>query len=383
MNEENTDMSVPQEQLQRQQDVSDVTLQISQQDSDATLQQDSDITLLAEEIETAGDSREKRHEIYKERIKHFILMNDPLMRVVFDDDATVEYLLRLVMKKPDLKVVSRNIQADYKNLEGRSVVLDIVAVDYDGVIYNIEIQQKSEGAVPERARYNAGMMDSKELHENEDFTKLPNSYIIFITGEDETDNILSNETIKAVVDSSISSADGTAADEATTIVSDFTVAVDCTTPAAEEQVTQDDVSEVGKMVEEPYIHRIVRVDEATGRIFKDRQTIIYINSQMPAVTDLGKLMHDFHCENPDDMLCEPIARRVRMIKESSEEVEHMCMEMDKVYNDGARREKVRTAMLMVNDGMPTESVVKYSGLSFDEVHQLEERKKSKEALQTA
>lgn len=140
----------------------------------------SAIDVIADDVEN-GDTEaaiEARHRKYRERIKHFILMNDPLARVAFDDDATLEYLLRVVLKKPDLTIIRKAIQADYKNLEGRSVVMDIVAKDSSGIIFNVEIQQKSEGAVPERARYNAGMLDAKELVEGEDFTSLPNSFII-------------------------------------------------------------------------------------------------------------------------------------------------------------------------------------------------------------
>ena len=99
-----------------------------------------DITILADEIEVTDgardeSAREKRHQVYRERIKHFILMNDPLSRVVFDDQETIEYLLRVVMNKPDLIVADRNIQADYKNLEGRSVIMDIQA---DGHLHKLK-----------------------------------------------------------------------------------------------------------------------------------------------------------------------------------------------------------------------------------------------------
>ena len=306
---------------------------------------DITIDIIADEVEgksTADDSIEERHKRYKERIKHFVLMNDPLARVVFDDNPTLEYLLRIIMKRPDLEVIEKTIQADYKNLEGRSVIMDIVAKDSEGIIYNIEIQQKSEGAVPERARYNAGLMDSKELDEGEDFTKLPNSYIIFITDKDETDRILSEETIPVVKDVGVNQ-------------------------------TDDDP-------ESPYVHRILRVDERTGRIFKDRQTVIYINSRMPDKTELGRLMHDFHCENPDDMYCEPISSRVRKIKESPKEVESMCYEMDRVYSEGGKYSQVKVALNMITDNLPAEKIAEYSELSIAEVQALIDRKKRK-ALQ--
>ena len=322
------------------------------------------IEVLADEIETGyvdgstGSTFEERSRKYKERIKHFILMNDPLMRVVFNDIPTLEYLLQVIMKDPSLRVIDRTIQADYKNLEGHSVILDIVAVDGNGVIYNIEIQQKSEGAVPERARYNAGMVDSKELKEGKDFTKLPNSLIIFITDKDETDLILSEEVIPAVDN-----------------LQGETGLVD----GVETRAGSDGKSGSDADIEKPYVHRIVRVDEDTGRIFKDRQTIIYINSRMPDKTALGKLMHDFHCEDPDDMYCKPISDRVRKIKETPEEVEDMCLEMNKIYNEGELRGKVKVALNMINSNFPADQIVRVTELSDDDVNRLIERKKKKEA----
>lgn len=170
-------------------------LQDGKEDTDEEVTIDDSV----DEVENgnAEDAIGERHGKYRERIRHFVLMNDPLARVAFNDNPTLEYLLRVTIKKPDLAVVSRIIQADYKNLEGRSVVMDIVARDSSGVVYNIEIQQKSEGSVPERVRYHVGMVDAKELHENEDFTKLPNSFFIFITDKGETERILSDEKIPA------------------------------------------------------------------------------------------------------------------------------------------------------------------------------------------
>ena len=308
---------------------------------------DDAIETLADEVEsgqTYGKSLKERHDEYRKRIKHFILMNDPLARVVFDDNPTLEFMLRVIMKIPDLAIVDKNIQADYKNLEGRSVVMDIVAKDGKGNIYNIEIQQKTEGAVPERARYHAGMIDSKELPENKDFTKLPNSFVIFITDKDETDLILCEEAISAV------------------------------------RKTNEDDEDPEAIDGNRNVHRIVRVDEETGRIFKDRQTIIYINSKMPDdQTELAKLMHDFHCEDPDDMYCEQLSSRVRAIKESPKEVERMCKEMDRVYNDGVKRERVRVALSLIEDGFSTDQIEKHSKLTQSEVQRLQERKKKKDA----
>ncbi len=85
------------------------------------------------------------------------------------------------MEKQDLKVIDQIIQKDYKNLQGRSAILDCVARDSEGKQFDVEIQQDNEGASPKRARYHSGLMDMNTLNPGQDFDELPESYVIFIT----------------------------------------------------------------------------------------------------------------------------------------------------------------------------------------------------------
>ena len=52
----------------------------------------------------------------------------------------------------------------------------------------------------------------------------------------------------------------------------------------------------------------------TGEPFLDREHIIYVNSTIQDDTQLGRLMHDFHCSRAEDMYSEVLARRVRAFK---------------------------------------------------------------------
>ena len=63
----------------------------------------------------------------------------------------------------NLSVTEQTIQKDYRNLQGRSAILDCVARDGEGRQYNVEIQQDNEGASPKRARYHSGLMDISML----------------------------------------------------------------------------------------------------------------------------------------------------------------------------------------------------------------------------
>ena len=85
---------------------------------------------------------------YKGIIKNFTLMSDIFMRNVFKKRECLEYVLQVIMEKQDLYVIDQVIQKDYKNLQGRSAVMDCVARDSTSKQFDVEIQQDNEGASP-------------------------------------------------------------------------------------------------------------------------------------------------------------------------------------------------------------------------------------------
>ena len=121
---------------------------------------------------------ESRYEKYKGIIKNFTLMSDIFMRNVFKQRECLEYVLQVIMEKQDLHVIDQIIQKDYKNLQGRSAVMDCVARDSTGKQFDVEIQQDNEGASPKRARYHSGLMDMNTLNPEQDFEELPESYVL-------------------------------------------------------------------------------------------------------------------------------------------------------------------------------------------------------------
>ena len=98
---------------------------------------------------------EARQERYKEILKNLTILSDVLMRNVFKKRECTEYVLQIILNQKDLKIVDQVLQKDYKNLQGRSAILDCVARDTKGRQFNVEIQQESEGASPKRARYHS------------------------------------------------------------------------------------------------------------------------------------------------------------------------------------------------------------------------------------
>ena len=91
-----------------------------------------------------------------ERIKRFRLMDDVFLTKCFEDDTeSTQFVLRIILNKPDLVVLDVHTQVFVANLLNRSVKLDVVATDSEGRKINVEVQREDKGAGRRRARYNA------------------------------------------------------------------------------------------------------------------------------------------------------------------------------------------------------------------------------------
>lgn len=245
---------------------------------------------------------EQRYKRYKEILKNLTIMSDIFMRNVFKKRECVEYVLRIIMEKTNLQVLEQIIQMDYKNLQGRSAILDCVARDNEDKRYNVEIQQEREGASYKRARYHSSLLDMNTLNPGQNYEELSESYVIFIT--------------------------------------------------------RDDV--VGKGLPIYHADRYIR---ETGEIFGDGSHIIYVNSKAQDInTELGQLMHDLHCKDAKEMYSETLAQRVFELKETEEGIDNMCEEMEKIYGEGKVRGELRkaqkTARLLASEGDSVEKIAR-------------------------
>jgi hypothetical protein len=61
-------------------------------------------------------------------------MDDTFMSKVFEDKRCTELVLRIILNRDDLIVDHVNCQQDIKNLQGRSIRMDILAHDRKGVM---------------------------------------------------------------------------------------------------------------------------------------------------------------------------------------------------------------------------------------------------------
>ena len=100
------------------------------------------------------------------------LIDDDFMAAVFEDRTCAEFLLQIILKRDDLTVKEVHGQYSIKNLQGRSIRLDILAVDQKNRAYNIEVQRSDRGASEKRARYNSSLLDANLTDAGDDYDTL-------------------------------------------------------------------------------------------------------------------------------------------------------------------------------------------------------------------
>ena len=238
------------------------------------------------------------------RVKHYTLFDDIFMREFFKDNISgTEYMLKIILKKDDLVVTRVEIQKQINNFPGRGVCLDVYATDSKGKIYNIEVQRENTGAEPERVRYYSAAIDTNELMKGEDFGALPEKYIIFITQRDVLGHNLP-------------------------------------------------------------IYTIERIITENGIRYNDREHIIYVNGEYKNdITDLGKLMHDFSCENPSEMFGREMAEKAHYLKETEKGVMSMGGSIEELKEEGREEGKILKAIeiakALLRDGIPEEKIAEY------------------------
>ena len=235
------------------------------------------------------------------------LIDDDFMAAVFEDRTCAEFLLQIILKRDDLTVKEVHGQYSIKNLQGRSIRLDILAVDQKNRAYNIEVQRSDRGASEKRARYNSSLLDANLTDAGDDYDALNETYVIFIT---------ENDVLKAGLP----------------------------------------------------IYHVERTVQETGTVFNDQAHIVYVNSQIKDETALGKLMHDFFCTNSKDMYYPVLANRVWYFKENEKGVATMCRAMEQMRDETAAEQNIKTLLvsvknLMKNMNLSPEQTMNAMGIS--------------------
>ena len=245
-------------------------------------------------------------------IQDFCLMDDTFFHACFHDNPScMEFVLRIILDKPELKVIRMHTQEEVPNLYGRPVRFDVFAQDADGAEYNIEVQKENSGADPRRARYNASLLDTMNVPKGADWKQLPRTIVIFITEHDV----------------------------------------------------------LGGGLPIYHVHRTI--DELDGKRFGDDTEIIYVNGQVKNDTMLGWLMHDFFCNRPEEMHFKLLAERTNFFKSNEHGVSTMCDIMERIEKEGFAKGVAETTLKVIRNQLkfhiPYEQIAQVTETPLDEV----------------
>lgn len=253
---------------------------------------------------------------YVERIQGLRLIDDTFFNAFMEDNTKdMELFLRIILKDPALKVDHIQTQREVSNIFGRSVRFDVFTRNADGTICNTEVQRTDAEATPERARFNACMMDTLTIKAGFEWGKdhLPPTNVIFITENDP----------------------------------------------------------LGGGMPIYHIPRVIL--EMNGKRFDDKAGIIYVNAGcQDDKTELGRLMHDMFCERWEDMYHQELAERTRYLKTDEHGVMKMCKIMEEIREDGrteGRDEANQNTILnLVKKGVGVQFMADVTGWTIEQVN---------------
>ncbi len=201
------------------------------------------------------DSYEKKKKIEK-MINNMTLMSDPMVKSVFEDPACTGCLVRTLMGDKNLKIKDFQIQRTIPSLRNHSVILDVLAILEDGKAVNVEIQLEEEKADPHRIRIYSSMVDNLLLPKGDEYKNLPDKYVFM--------------------------------------------------------VTKDDYFGLGRQ-----IYSFENMMEDDGKVFlklNDGSHLFYVSASVQDDSELGRLLHDLRCKNPEDMFNKLLAERFDFFK---------------------------------------------------------------------
>lgn len=222
----------------------------------------------------ADDHTEK----YSKELSAFRLMDDLFFGVCLGDSKkAIELIVNIAKQRKDIKVHKFVNQKNIPNIMGRGAILDVFATDKEGRQYNVEVQNDNKGAIPRRARFNASMLDYMTVKKGTTWQEIPKNCVIMISDEDI-----------------LGFGDGL------------------------------------------YIIKRTIVSRNNAP-FDDGSEIIYINGQYEGDDDIGRLVHDLKCTNPDEMYFDVLANRVRYFKENRKGRARMCEIMQKLQDEAEAR----------------------------------------------
>ena len=205
--------------------------------------------------------------------RKFNLLSNVFMSVALDDKGACQYVLRILTGIKDLEVKEVRSQYRISKIHSHDAILDILAEDGSGHLYNLEIQRRDTIDHARRTRFYGAMIDSEYLEKGRSYGELPDVYIIYIS---ETDLWKKGHTI----------------------------------------------------------YPIKKYFGDTELKYDDGQYILYVNAAVDDGSETAKLMEYFKTADPNDMTHGELSKRVHYLKCEEGGYEEMCEVSEKIYREG-------------------------------------------------
>ena len=211
---------------------------------------------------------------YAQRARLLNPIDDDFLKKMAEDILFCQEVIRTILEDDSLTVLESHAQHTIKNLQGRSVILDILCRSDTGKIMNVEVQKGNDVDHQKRARYHASCITANITDTGSRFQDIPDLCIIYISK------------------------------------SDF-------------------------LGEGKTVYHIDRIIRETGTIVENGLQEIYVNAANKDGSNTSKLMTVFtESDAYNDELFPVTSKRKRYFKEDEKGVAEMCAIMDEIREEG-------------------------------------------------
>lgn len=116
----------------------------------------------------------------KKTLSELTIKDNFVFGAVMCEEANCRRFLEMVLDFPIERVEVNKEKSIVYHPEYKGVRLDVYAKDENNTHYNVEMQALREASLGKRARYYHSHIDMEILLGGEEYSKLPNTYVIFI-----------------------------------------------------------------------------------------------------------------------------------------------------------------------------------------------------------
>ncbi len=239
--------------------------------------------------EQPAETRMERLRYRVEEARSFNLLSDTFMSVALRDQAAAQEVIRIFTGIPDLKIVSLSTQVRLPRMVSHDAILDVVAEDSSGKIYNIEVQRADNLDHAKRVRYYGAMLDTACLEKGAGYEELPEVYVIYLS--------------------------------------------------------ERDLWKAGKTV-----YTVEKKLSGTEIPYSDGMHIIFANAEANDGTEIARTMQYFKVSDPMDQSHGALSKRVHYLKCEEGGRQEMCEISEKIYNEGVADGRIEGRIEGRNEG---------------------------------